>query len=100
MATTKCQSVTAWLTETGGIAHIGDRCERLRPAAGLSEEAEASRIRAELRSHRGDHRRRAAAGGAPGLVVGDRAQPAGEDAAARSLPRRWLHRDKAGRRQK
>src|SRR5882757_6082975 len=71
-------------------------CDRLRPAARLSEEAKTSRIRAELRTDRGDHRRCAAARGAPGLVVGNRAQPAGEDAAARSLPRGRLHRDTAG----
>src|SRR6202035_1282060 len=73
--------------------------ERLRRAARSSEEAEAARIRAQLRTDRGDHRRGAAAGGASGVVVGDLAQPAGKDAAARGLPRRRLHRDKAGGRQ-
>ena len=33
------------------------------------------------------------------VVVGDAAQSAGEDAAARGLPRRRLHRDQARRRQ-
>src|ERR1700681_958809 len=73
-----------------------DARERLRRAARLSEKTEAPRIRAELRSDRGDHRRGAAARGPPGVVVGDVAQPAGEDAAARGLPRRRLHRDTAG----
>src|ERR1700682_494423 len=73
--------------------------DRLRPAARLSEEAKTSRIRAELRTDRGDHRRRAAARGASRLMVGDPAQPAGEDAPARSLSRRRLHRDKAGGRE-
>ena len=36
---------------------------------------------------------------ASGIVVGNRAQPAGEDAATRGLPGRRLHRDAAGRRQ-
>src|SRR5205823_10542046 len=75
---------------------IGDTGERLRPAAGLSEEAETSRIRAELRTDRGDHRRGATARRAARIMVGDAAQPAGEDAAARGLPRSRLHRDKAG----
>src|SRR6202012_5050579 len=73
-------------------------CERLRRAARLSEEAEAPRIRAQLRSDRGNHRRGAAARGAARIVVGDVAQPAGENAAARGLPRRRLYRDPAGRR--
>src|SRR6478735_10392819 len=61
------------------------RRERLQPAARLSEKADACRIRAELRADRRDHRRGAAARGAPRLVVGDAAQPAGEDAAARGV---------------
>src|SRR5450755_454857 len=77
-----------------------DSCERLRRAARISEEAEAARIRAELRADRGDHRRRAAARGASGVVVGDAAQPAGKDAAARGVSCRRLHRDAAGGRQK
>src|SRR5450756_2040200 len=76
-----------------------DSCEQLRRAARLSEKAEAARIRAELRADRGDHRRRAAARGASGVVVGDAAQPAGKDAAARGLPCRRLYRDTAGGRQ-
>src|SRR6202158_2397211 len=76
-----------------------DARERLRRAARLSEKTEAPRMRAELRSDRGDHRRGAAARGPPGVVVGDVAQPAGEDAAARGLPRRRLHRHQARGRQ-
>src|SRR2546429_3174418 len=78
---------------------IGDTGERLRPAAGLSEEAESSRIRAELRTDRGDHRRSPAARRAPRILVGDAAQPAGENAAARSLSRSGLHRNAAGGRE-
>src|SRR3984885_1875409 len=78
------------------IMHWGPR-ERLRRAARLSEEAEAPRIRAQLRPDRGDHRCGVAARRATRIVVGDVAQPAGEDAAARGLPRRRLHRDPAGR---
>src|ERR1700704_1208299 len=72
-----------------------DTRERLRYAARLSEKTETPGIRAELRADRGDHRRITAARGAPRVVVGDVAQPAGEDAAARGLPRRGLHRDPA-----
>ncbi len=53
----------------------------------------------QLRADRGNHRRRPAARGASGVVVGNAAQPAGEDAAARGLPRRRLHRDPPCRRQ-
>src|SRR5258705_7511163 len=70
--------------------------ERLRPVAGLSEGAEASRIRAELRTDRGDHRRSPAARRAPRIMVGDVAQPAGKGAAARSLSRSRLYRNAAG----
>src|ERR1700716_199071 len=73
-----------------------DTRERLRYAARLSEKTETPGIRAELRADRGNHRRGAAARGAPRVVVGNLAQPAGEDAAARGLPRRRLHRDEAG----
>src|SRR5450432_2643529 len=79
-----------------GYCTTGDSCERLRRTARLSEKAEAARIRAELRADRGDHRRRAAARGASGVVVGDAAQPAGKDAAARGLPCRRLYRHAAG----
>src|ERR1700682_558283 len=82
--------MTAW-----SYSATEDARERLRRAARLSEKKEAPRIRAELRSDRGDHRRGAAARGPPGVVVGDVAQPAGEDAAARGLPRRRLHRHQA-----
>src|SRR6266404_3239644 len=75
---------------------IGDTSERLRYAARLSEKAKTPGVRAELRADRGDHRRGAAARGASGVVVGDPAQPAGKDAAARGVPGRWLHRDPAG----
>src|SRR5882762_5621989 len=77
----------------------GDTRERLRCAARLSEKTETPGIRAELRADRGDHRRGAAARGASRVMVGDVAQPAGKDAAARGLPRRRLHRDPARRRQ-
>src|SRR6266511_4061985 len=70
--------------------------ERLRSVAGLSEGAEARRIRAELRTDRGDHRCSPAARRAPRIMVGDAAQPAGEDAATRGLSRGRLHRDAAG----
>src|SRR5450432_2827814 len=83
-----------------GYCTTGDSCERLRRTARLSEKAEAARIRAELRADRGDHRRGAAARGAPGVVVGDAAQPAGKDAAARGLPCRRLYRHAAGGREK
>src|SRR6187401_1916536 len=75
---------------------IEDTRERLRPAAGLSEGAEARRIRAELRADRGDHRCSPAARRAARVLVGDVAQPAREDAAARSLSRSRLHRNAAG----
>src|ERR1700709_1172147 len=74
----------------------GDRRERLRSAARLFEEADAARIRAELRADRGDHRRGAAARGAPGVVVGNATQSAGKNAAARGVHGRRLHRDPAG----
>src|SRR5438132_12892648 len=70
--------------------------ERLRSVAGLSEGADARRIRAELRTDRRDHRRSPAARRAPRIMVGDAAQPAGEDAAARGLSGGRLHRDAAG----
>src|SRR5512140_1245607 len=76
-----------------------DTIERLRRAARLPEAAETARIRAELRTDRGDHRRRPAARGAAGVVVGDAAQPAGKDAPARGVSGRRLHRDPAGGRQ-
>src|SRR3977135_838043 len=75
---------------------IEDSCERLRRPARLSQKAKASRIRAELRADRGDHRRTAAARGASRVVVGDVAQSPGEDAAARGVPGRRLHRHKTG----
>src|SRR6266852_3198772 len=74
--------------------------ERLRPAARLSEAADAARIRAELRQDRGNHRCVAAARGAPRVMVGDLAQPAGKDAATRGLSRRRLYRDPARRRER
>src|SRR5258708_6077685 len=79
-----------------GPSTSGDTRERLRPAARLSEEEETSPIRAELRADPGDHRHGAAARGAPRVVVGKPAQPAGKDAAARGLPRRRIYRDTAG----
>src|ERR1700704_4520977 len=84
-----------------GLEHSAteDSCERLRRTARLSQEADAPRIRAELRANRGNHRRSAAARGTPRLMVGNAAQPAREDAATRGLPRRRLYRDKARGRQ-
>src|SRR3954471_13522883 len=70
--------------------------ERLLPFARLPEAPDRAGIHAELRPDRGDHRRRAAARRAAGVVVGDAAQPAGEDAAARGLHRGRLYRDAAG----
>src|SRR5205823_8243794 len=51
------------------------------------------------RTDRGDHRRSPAARRAPRILVGDAAQPAGENAAARSLSRSGLHRNAAGGRE-
>src|SRR4051794_10153157 len=73
--------------------------ERLLSTPRLPESAKTAGIRALLRTDRGDHRRGVAARGAAGVVVGNAAQPAGEDAAARGLPRSRLHRDAAGGRQ-
>src|ERR1700722_20439075 len=84
-----------WIPAFAGMTPARTIRERLRRAARLSEEADPARIRAGLRRDRGDHRCGAAARSAPRLVVGNAAQPAGEDAAARSLPRRRLHRHKA-----
>ena len=72
---------------------IEDTRERLRPVAGLSQGAEARRIRAEFRADRGDHRCRPAARRAARILVGDVAQPAREDAATRGLSRSGLHRN-------
>src|ERR1022692_4810125 len=100
------QWVNDWLQGSGeyrasGMAVSGnstteDTSERLRRTARLSEKTDAPRIRAELRADRGDHRRGAAARRASRVVVGDIAQSAGKDAAARGLPRRRLHRHTAG----
>src|ERR1019366_4016546 len=100
------QWVNDWLPGAGeyrasgatvsGNSATEDTRERLRPAARLSEKTDAPQIRAGLRADRGDHRRGAAARRASRVVVGDIAQSAGKDAAARGLPRRRLHRHPAG----
>src|ERR1700751_2569535 len=73
--------------------------ERLRSLARLPDKPEAAGAGAELRTDRGDHRRCAAARGAARLLVGQTAQPAGEDTAARGVPGRRLHRNASGGRQ-
>src|SRR5262249_27260874 len=77
------------------------RRERLRRPERVPEEADATRAHAELCRDRGHHRRRIATRRATRLMVGLTSQPAGEDAAARSLPCRRLCRDEnAGRQQR